>query len=111
MILQQYSNKRREMLGKNPSSSTVATHNTALNYILRNARELNYIEFIPKTINDGDSSFKRRPYFNDKELRLLNADMWRYLQHSERLLHAQGRNGLDTIIGGLAIRSISTKFL
>ena len=65
-VLQQYSNKRREMMGKIPSSSTVATHNTALNYIFRKAKELNYIEFIPKTINDGDSSFRRRPYFNDK---------------------------------------------
>ncbi|MCP4288054.1 MAG: hypothetical protein GY792_27055 [Gammaproteobacteria bacterium] len=96
-VLQQYSNKRREMMGRNPSSSTVATHNTALNYIFRKAKELNYIEFIPKTINDGDSSFKRRPYFNDKELRILNANMWRYLEHSERLLHAKGRNGIDTI--------------
>ncbi len=32
-VLQQYSNKRQEMMGRNPSSSTVATHNTALNYI------------------------------------------------------------------------------
>ena len=96
-VLQQYSNKRREMMGKIPSSSTVATHNTALNYIFRKARELNYIEFIPKTINDGDSSFRRRPYFNDKELRILNANMWRYLEHSQRLLQAKGRNGIDTI--------------
>ncbi len=33
-VLQQYSNKRRDMMGKNPSASTVATHNTALNYIV-----------------------------------------------------------------------------
>lgn len=95
--LKKFSIKRSEMLGRNPSSSTVATHNTALNYIFRKAKELNYIEFIPKTINDGDASFRRRPYFNDKELRILNANMWRYLQHSEKLLHAKGRNGIDTI--------------
>ncbi|MEE9357634.1 hypothetical protein [Candidatus Vondammii sp. HM_W22] len=95
--LKKFSIKRSEMLGRNPSSSTVATHNTALNYIFRKAKELNYIEFIPKTINDGDASFKRRPYFNDKELRILNANMWRYLQHGEKLLHAKGKNGIDTI--------------
>ena len=95
--LQTYSNKRSEMLGRNPSSSTVATHNTALNYIFKKAKELNYIEFIPKTMNDGDSSIRRRPYFNSKELHVLNANMWRYLQHSEKLLNAGGRNGIDTI--------------
>lgn len=95
--LQKYSNKRSEMLGRNPSSSTVATHNTALNYIFKKAKELNYIEFIPKPINDGDSSIRRRPYFNQKELHILNANMWRYLQHSEKLLNAKGRNGIDTI--------------
>jgi hypothetical protein len=76
-VLQQYSMKRREMMGRNPAASTVATHNTAINYIFRKAKELNYIEFIPKTINDGDASFRRRPYFNRKELRILNANMWR----------------------------------
>jgi integrase len=95
--LQKYSNKRREMLGRNPSASTVATHNTALNYIFRKAKELNYIEFIPKTTNDGDSSIRRRPYFNSKELRILNANMWRYVKYSEKLLNAGGRNGIDTI--------------
>jgi len=95
--LQKYSNKRSEMLGRNPSTSTVATHNTALNYIFKKAKELNYIEFIPKTINDGDSSTRRRPYFNDKELRVLNPNMRHYLKNSERLLHAKGRNGIDTI--------------
>jgi integrase len=95
--LQTYSNKRSEMLGRNPSSSTVATHNTALNYIFKKAKALNYIEFIPKTMNDGDSSTRRRPYFNDKELRILNANMWRYLQESKRLSNAKGRNGIDTI--------------
>jgi len=95
--LQMYSNKRSEMLSRNPSASTVATHNTALNYIFKKAKELNYIEFIPKTINDGDSSTRRRPYFNHKERRILNANMFRYLQKSEKLLNAKGRNGIDTI--------------
>ena len=32
-----------------------------------------------------------------KELRILNANMWRYLEHSQRLLQGKGRNGIDTI--------------
>ena len=68
--LRMYSAKRQEMIGHKPSESTVATHNTALNYLFRKAKEQNFIEFIPKTINDGAES-KRRPYFTIKEMRVL----------------------------------------
>ncbi len=94
--LRMYSAKRQEMIGHKPSESTVATHNTALNYLFRKAKEKNFIEFIPKTINDGAES-RRRPYFATKELRALNANMWRYLEHSEELRKKKGRNGIDTI--------------
>jgi integrase len=95
-VLRMYSVKRAEMIGHVPSESTVATHNTALNYLFRKAKALNFIEFIPKTINDGTKS-RRRPYFASDELRLLNANMWRYLQHSEKLLGKKGRIGIETI--------------
>ena len=94
--LRLYSQKRAEMIGHLPSESTVATHNTALNYLFRKAKALNFIEFIPKTINDGAKG-RRRPYFANDELRLLNANMWRYLQHSQKLLEKKGRIGVETI--------------
>lgn len=95
--LRLYSEKRTAMIGHQPAKSTIATHNTALNHLFKIAKEKNFIEFIPKTINDGVDG-KRRPYFNHKELRALNVNMWRYLQHSEKLLNnVTGRNGLDTI--------------
>jgi len=95
-VLRMYSAKRQEMIGHQPSESTVATHNTALNYLFRKAKERNFIEFIPKTINDGVES-KRRPYFTVREMRVLNNNMRRYLKHSEKLFNAKGRNGIDTI--------------
>ena len=73
------------MPSKTPAKSTVATHNTALNRLFKKAKELNYIETIPKTINDGVDG-KRRPYFNSYEMRVLNANMWRYVKHSKKLL-------------------------
>ncbi|MBW6510055.1 MAG: hypothetical protein K0A94_11005 [Desulfuromonadales bacterium] len=94
--LRMYSEKRKEMIGHTPTQSTIATHNSALNYLFRKAKEKNFIQFIPKTINDGVEG-KRRPYFNDKEMRILNANMWRYLQHSEKLLKQKGRNGIENI--------------
>ncbi len=95
--LRLFSEKRAVMIGHSPTKSTIATHNTALNHLFRTAKEKNFIEFIPKTINDGVDG-KRRPYFNNDELRALNNNMWRYLQHSEKLLNnITGRNGLDTI--------------
>ena len=47
--LRLYSQKRAEMIGHLPGESTVATHNTALNYLFRKANALNFIDFIPKT--------------------------------------------------------------
>lgn len=94
--LRMYSDKRKEMIGHAPTQSTIATHNSALNYLLHKAKEKNFIQFIPKTINDGVEG-KRRPYFNDKEMKQLNANMWRYLKHSEKLLNQKGRNGIDNI--------------
>ena len=58
-------------MGKVPTQSTVNTHNTALSYVLRKAHDLNYIGFVPKLINDGDGTQKRRIYVNDKEYRKL----------------------------------------
>lgn len=83
--LRLYSEKRAALIGHQPSKSTVSTHNTALNHLFKVAKEKNFIEFIPKTINDGADG-KRRPYFNSDEMRALNVNMWRYLQHSEKLL-------------------------
>lgn len=95
--LRLFSEKRAAMIGHQPAKSTIATHNTALNYLFKAAKEKNFIEFIPKTINDGVEG-KRRPYFNDDEIQALYLNMHRYLQHSEKLLNnITGRNGLDTI--------------
>lgn len=94
--LRMYSQKRAEIIGHQPTQSTIATHNSALNYLFKRAKERNFIEFIPKTINDGVRG-KRRPYFTSDEMRILNANMWRYVDHSEKLLNAKGRNGIDTI--------------
>ncbi|MDG5469346.1 hypothetical protein P9J64_13540 [Deltaproteobacteria bacterium IMCC39524] len=94
--LRMYSDKRKEMIGHAPTQSTIATHNSALKYLFRKAQEKNFIKFIPKTINDGVKG-KRRPYFNNKEMKKLNANMWRYIQHSEKLLHQKGRNGIENI--------------
>ncbi|MCP3703896.1 MAG: hypothetical protein GY954_13330, partial [Alteromonas sp.] len=95
-VLRIYSQKRMEMIGHAPTESTVATHNTALNYLFKKAKEKNFIEFVPKTINDGVAG-KRRPYFAYDEMRILNRNMRSYLKHSEKLLHKKGRNGIDTI--------------
>lgn len=95
--LRLYSEKRAVMIGHSPAKSTIATHNTALNHLFKIAKEKNFIEFIPKTINDGVDG-KRRPYFDSNEMESLNSNMFRYLQHSEKLLNnITGRNGLDTI--------------
>lgn len=95
-VLRIYSQKREEIMGHAPTTSTVATHNTALNYLFKKAKERNFIEFIPKTINDGIKG-KRRPYFNKDEIRLLNANMHHYINKVKKLNKAKGRNGLDTI--------------
>lgn len=95
-VLRIYSQKRAEIIGHTPASSTVATHNTALNYLFKKAKEKNFIEFAPKTINDGVSG-KRRPYFNVDEMRKLNANMHHYVNKAKKLNEAKGRNGLDTI--------------
>ncbi len=94
--LRMYSDKRKDMIGHAPTQSTIAKHNSALNYLFRKAKEKNFIQFIPKTINDGVEG-KRRPYFNDKEMKQLNANMWRYFKHSEKLLNQKGRNGIENI--------------
>ncbi len=94
--LRLYSQKRAEMIGHQPTQSTIATHNSALNYLFKKAKDKNFIDFIPKTINDGVEG-KRRPYFTYDEMRILNANMWRYIKHSKKLLNAEGRNGIDTI--------------
>ena len=68
--LREFSKKRAELMGKIPTTSTIATHNTALNYVFRKALSLNYIQYMPRLIsNDGDSTKKRRSYFNDTEMR------------------------------------------
>lgn len=95
-VLRIYSQKRAEIIGHAPTVSTVATHNTALNYLFKKAKEKNFIEFIPKTINDGVSG-KRRPHFNKDEMRYLNANMHHYVNKAKKLNEAKGRNGLDTI--------------
>jgi hypothetical protein len=40
---------------------------------------------------------RRRPYFTNDELRLLNANMRHYLRRSEKLLEKKGRVGIETI--------------
>lgn len=95
-LLQHYSDKRAEIIGHQPTTSTVATHNTALNYLFRKAKEKNFITFIPKTINDGVIG-KRRPYFNVAEMRSLNANMHHFVNKAKKLNNGKGRNGLDTI--------------
>ncbi len=48
-------------MGKVPAASTIAAHNTALNYVFRKALSLNYIQYMPRLIsNDGDSTKKRQ---------------------------------------------------
>ena len=96
-VLREFSKKRAQLMGKVPTQSTVNTHNTALNYVLRKAHDLNYIEFVPKLINDGDGTQKRRIYFNDKEYRKLTNFMRSDLVKSRKLYEAKGRNGLDTL--------------
>ncbi len=96
VALRIYSQKRAEIIGHQPTKSTIATHNSALNYLFRKAKEKNFIEFIPKTINDGVKG-KRRSYFNNEEMRILNANMWRYLKHNEKLVNQKGRNGIENI--------------
>ena len=95
-VLREFSEKRRQMLGKVPSRSTVSTHNVALNHILRKAYELNYIDAMPKFIADGGRK-KRRPSFSEEEYRALHNFMRKDLAASKKLLVAEGRNGLDTI--------------
>ena len=96
-VLREFSKKRAQLTGKVPAQSTVNTHNTALNYVLRKAHDLNYIEFVPKLINDGDGTQKRRTYFNDKDYRKLTNFMRSDLVKSRKLYEAKGRNGLDTL--------------
>ena len=91
-----FSQKRAEIIGHQPTQSTIATHNSALNYLFHKAKDKNFIQFIPKTINDGAKG-KRRPYFNNSDMRLLNANMWHYLKYNKKLLHQKGRNGTETI--------------
>ena len=95
--MREFSKKRAQLMGKVPTQSTVNTHNTALNYVLRKAHDLNYIEFVPKLINDGDGTQKRRIYFNDKDYRKLTNFMRSDLVKSRKLYEAKGRNGLDTL--------------
>jgi hypothetical protein len=87
-VLRICSQKRTEIIGHTPASSTVATHNTALNYLFKKAKEKNFIEFAPKTINDGVSG-KRRPYFNVDEIRKLNANMHHYVNKAKKLNEAK----------------------
>ena len=86
-------------MGKIPTTSTIATHNTALNYVFREALSLNYIQYMPRLIsNDGDSTKKRRSYFNDTEMRQLNNGMGLWVKKTEELHKVKGgRNGIDTL--------------
>ena len=96
-VLREFSKKRAQLMGKVPTQSTVNSHNTALNYVLRKAHDLNYIEFAPKLINDGDGTIKVRTYFNDKDYTQLTNFMRSDLVKSRKLYEAKGRNGLDTL--------------
>ena len=97
--LREFSKKRAELMGKIPTTSTIATHNTALNYVFRKALSLNYIQYMPRLIsNDGDSTKKRRSYFNDTEMRQLNNGMTAWVKKTEELHKVKGgRNGIDTL--------------
>ena len=97
--LREFSKKRAELMGKIPTTSTIATHNTALNYVFRKALSLNYIQYMPRLIsNDGDSTKKRRSYFNDTEMRQLQNGMTAWVKKTEALHKVKGgRNGIDTL--------------
>jgi integrase len=97
--LREFSKKRVELMGKVPTTSTSVTHNTVLNYVFRKALSLNYIQYLPRLIsNDGDSTKKRRSYFNDTELRQLNNEMGQWVKTTEALHKVKGgRNGIDTL--------------
>ena len=97
--LREFSKKRVGLMGKVPTTSTIATHNTALNYVFRKALSLNYIQYMPRLIsNDGDSTKKRRSYFNDTEMRQLINGMTGWVKTTEALHQVKGgRNGLDTL--------------
>ncbi len=72
-------------MGKVPAASTIAAHNTALNYVFRKALSLNYIQYMPRLIsNDGDSTKKRRRYFNDIEMRQLQNGMTAWAKKDRR---------------------------
>ena len=97
--LREFSKKRVELVGKVPTTSTIATHNTALNYVFRKAFSLKYIQYMPRLIsNDGDSTKKRRSYFNDTEMRQLNNGMGQWVKKTAELHKVKGgRNGIDTL--------------
>tara|TARA_B100000029_G_scaffold299388_1_gene292303 strand:+ start:351 stop:1862 length:1512 start_codon:yes stop_codon:yes gene_type:complete len=97
--LREFSKKRVELMGKVPTTSTIATHNTALNYVFRKALSLNYIQYLPRLIsNDGDSTKKRRSYFDDTEMRQLINGMTAWVKTTEALHKVKGgRNGIDTL--------------
>ena len=54
---------------------------------------------MPRLIsNDGDSTKKRRSYFNDTEMRQLNNGMGQWVKKTEELHKVKGgRNGIDTL--------------
>ncbi|MDP6587454.1 MAG: hypothetical protein QF535_22595 [Anaerolineales bacterium] len=95
-VLKEFSEKRRKMMGKVPSRSTVSTHNVALNYVLRKALDNNFIDAMPKLVMDGEGK-KRRPGFDFDEYRALHNFMRKDLVRSKKLVRRGGRNGLDSI--------------
>jgi hypothetical protein len=95
-VLKEFSEKRRKMMGKVPSRSTVSTHNVAINLVLRKALDNGYIDAMPKLIMDGEAK-KKRPSFDADEYRALHNFMRKDLATSKRLVGKEGRNGLDTI--------------
>lgn len=89
-----YAKEREKIMGRVPTKSTANTHTSALNYVLRKAMELGYIEFIPNTPKQLKfATDKRRSYFSNIEYRALTNFMWRDLEDSKKRLREGGTIG------------------
>jgi integrase len=95
-VLKDFSKARENKLGRQPTVSTIANHNSALNYVLRQAQSLGYMTTIPKLKNDGSAS-GTRDWFNEDEYRALVSFMRKDLNDAKKKIGKDGRNGIDTI--------------
>ncbi len=94
--LKEFSKARTNKLGKEPSKSTISNHNSALNYVLKQAQALGYIEKLPKINNEGTLS-GTRDWFAEDEWKALRNFMRKDLNNAKKMVGKGGRNGIDTI--------------